>query len=208
MQELNFFEEEVLSCPFFSWCCRVFFPIFWVGLLWSCFFFAPSGWCCSFLPSLGVASLLRLPSWRWVLPSFEMSQVVFLVWCCSPVSSLLGGVAAFFWVVLFSLPLHSWAVLLWVVLLCACFRLLCGAGFSTLLFGVACFLPPLVRGAVFSSFSVVQFFCLSLVGGVACLLPPFFVVLPSSASLRCCCRSPLKLNWTPQTQQKKRKWTC
>ena len=67
---------------------------------------------------------------------------------------------------------------------------------------------PLVRGAVFSSsFSVVQFFCLSLVGGVACPLPPFFVVLLSSASLRCCCRSPLKLNWTPQTQQKKRKWT-
>ena len=78
---------------------------------------------------------------------------------------------------LFSPPLHSWTVLLWVVLLCACFRLLCGAGFSTLLFLVLlAFSLPLVGGAVSPSppFAVVQFFCLSLWVVLLALLPPFF----------------------------------
>ena len=36
------------------------------------------GGCCSLLPSLGVASLLRLPCGRWVLPFFEINQMEFL----------------------------------------------------------------------------------------------------------------------------------
>ena len=126
----------MLSCPFFSWCCRVFFPIFWVGLLWSCLFFAPSGWCCSLLLSLGVASFLRLPWRRWVLPSFEMSQVVFSGWCCSPVSSFLGGVVVL-------------VVFLSVVVLSrgrCCFKLSCGCVHVLLLFGAA-FPPPPRSGA-------------------------------------------------------------
>ena len=65
-------------------------------------------------------------------------------------------------------------MLLWVVLLCACFRLWCGAGFSTLLFGAACFLPP--YGA--RCCSLLFLFCgavfLLLPCGWCCLSSPSF----------------------------------
>ena len=62
---------------------------------------------------------------------------------------------------LLSLPLHFW-----VMLLCAVFRLLCGADFSTLLlFGAACFLPPSCGWCCLP--------LLLLLGGAAFLPPPW-----------------------------------
>ena len=62
---------------------------------------------------------------------------------------------------------------------------------------------PLVRGAVFSSSFICGAVFLPLPCGWCCLPSPSFIVV-----LRCCCHSPPKLNWTPQTQHKtKRKWT-
>ena len=37
--------------------CCCFLPIFWVGLLWCCIIFAPSGWCCSVLIFLVLSDL-------------------------------------------------------------------------------------------------------------------------------------------------------
>ena len=125
-----------MSCPFF------------LGV--AVFFFQSFGWgCCGVALSsllLGgvVLSLLLL-----VLPVFCVSLVgggffplskwvkwSFLVWCCFPVSSLLGGVVL--------------VVFLSVVVLSrgqCCFHLSCGCFFLILLLGGAAFPPPPRSGA-------------------------------------------------------------